>query len=469
MTNEKNSKYTFVLMFLIILLLNVSFTVLRSVRNTLSVVDLGSGSQTIPIFELFGALPGAILMTWGLAWLINRYSIKTVFLITLSIFVGYFILFAYAIYPYVIALKARNAIGTIPLNLIAMSFHVMSELWKPALPIILFWGLVNQFTPIDDAKKLYAPLMLGNSLGSMLAGPAVSLCTSSTIWKWIPFASEQWQHAISSMTFLITALSVITAFFYYKLWHRLALNAPVQHSEKEEITLKESLSTCFQSPALRLLSWIVVADYIAYSLGEVIFLDVLKKKYTQPVDYCYYMGQLSLWSGILTVLCSLFIAPYVLQKTKWVIAALATPICLFITEGAFFVFLRGQSFSHSWFHWSEAEWIGVVIALGSIQYCLCRSTKYTLFDASKEIAFVLMPTAQKMKGKLVVDGLCSRVGRGSASVLSICFIQMCGGVIASALITGVVALGLAWSWIMTTFKLAKEIDREPVQAKGQAL
>lgn len=468
MIDKKNSKYAFILMFIIILLLNVNFTVLRSVRNTLSVVDLGSGSQTIPFFELFGALPAAFLMSWGLAWLMNRYSIKKVFAITLATFVGYFLLFSFVIYPYVIVLKQNNAIHYLALNGIAMSFHVMSELWKPALPIILFWGLVNQFTPLNDAKKLYAPLMLGNSLGTMLAGPVITMCTSTVIWKWIPFAFQQWQHSINTMTTFVTISSIVTAYLYYLLWNYLSQNSPQQVSEPSEnnFSLKDSISTCFQNPSLRLLSWIVVADYIAYSLGEVIFLDVLKKKYPLSVDYCYYMGQLSLWSGILTVLSSLFVTPFILQRSKWVVAAIITPVFLLITEGAFFVFLRGQSFSHAWFRWSEAEWIGVVIMLGSIQYCLCRSAKYTLFDASKELVFVTMPTLQKMKGKLVVDGLCSRIGRGSASVLSICFIQMCGGVIASGLITGIVAIGLSWSWVTTTFKLGKLIDKEdPVTLK----
>jgi ATP/ADP translocase len=80
----------FFLMFSITMLLNINFTILKSVRNTLAVVDLGIGASTIPIFELFGALPCSILMTWGLS-LLMRISIHKVFLIAMAIFLGFFV------------------------------------------------------------------------------------------------------------------------------------------------------------------------------------------------------------------------------------------------------------------------------------------------------------------------------------------------------------------------------------------
>ncbi len=73
------SRYALFLMFAIFLLLNLDFTILRSVRTTLAVVDLGGGAHSVPLYELFGAMPGAFLMTAALAWLLNRFSIQRVF------------------------------------------------------------------------------------------------------------------------------------------------------------------------------------------------------------------------------------------------------------------------------------------------------------------------------------------------------------------------------------------------------
>lgn len=455
------SRYTFFLMFSIFMLLNLNFTVLRSIRSTLAVVDLGSGAHTLPLFELFGTMPAAFLMTWGLASLMNRFSIEKVFLLTLSIFLGFFGVFATLIYPFLPALKVSGEVGNSIVQVCTMLFYVMSELWKPALAIILLWGLINQYCPVLEAKKLYAPLMLGGSLGSMLASPLISMCTSEKIWKWLPLSSTHWTHSFNFMMVLLVLIGIISGIFYYQLWKIFTCNSQkneIINDKTEDISLTESLSVCTKSKQLRLLSWMVIADYIAYSLGEVIFLEVLKLQFPFPSDYCNYMGYLGLGSGLLTFISSLLITPFVLQHCRWVVASLVTPICLLITEGLFFFFVRGKSLSSSWFGWNETEWVAVVVLLGSIQYCVCRGAKYTFFDASKEVAFVLMPDNERMKGKLIIDGLCARLGRGSASMMSIILIKVSGGVIASSLATGIIAIGLGVSWVISTCKLGKQID-----------
>ncbi len=459
------SGYLFALMFAIILLLNVNFTILRSLRNTLAVADLGGGAHLIPLFELFAGIPGALIMTWGLVLLINRFSIEKVFLLTLSLFLGFFLLFVFVIYPFLQQLHQINS-GQSLILLFFMLFYAMSELWKPALAIILFWGLVNQYVPLNQAKKLYAPLMLGGSLGAILAAPITTLCTSKTIQTWLSFSSERWLSSFILLTLFITLIGAVTGILYYRLWNYFsAVDRKVNldstpKTEKRDFSFKDSIVFCWQTPALRLLSWIVIADYIAYSLGEVIFLDVLKLKFQDASEYCNYMAQLGLWSGILTFISSLFMTPFVLQRCYWITAALVTPLCLLITEGLFFLVLRERSFATLWLGWSEVDWMEAVIQLGSLQYCLCRGAKYSFFDASKEIAFVLMPEATRIKGKLVIDGFSARIGRGAGSILSLSLITLCGGVLASSFLSGLIALGTVLSWIVSTHQLGRLLDKK---------
>lgn len=412
------SRVVFFQMFGIALLLNVNFTILRNVRNTIA-VDQGNGASAIPFFELFGVLPASILMTWGLSWLLSRFQIHKVFFVTIGSFLAFFLLFAFG-----------------QLFKLSILFYVLGELWKPALAIILFWGLVNQHIPKSEAKKLYGPLMFANSLGAILAGPLVSFCTSSKLWT----------HALNSMMIAVTILGAVTALLYYKLWNYFSSHSQNRSSE-EKFSLKESAKLCLQVPQLRLLSWIVIADYIAYSLGEVIFFDLLHVKFPNACDYCNYLSILSTWCGVLTVISALLITPYILQRTQWICAALATPLCLLLTEGAFFFFLRTAPSATS-----------LVIFLGSLQFCICRAAKYTLFDASKELCFVQLPSSLRMKGKLVVDGICARLGRGSGSAISMSLCHLCGGALASAPFAGAIALGLGISWVFATWKLGRKLE-----------
>ena len=53
----------FGLMFLVICLININFSILRSMKNALVVGDKGGSAAFIPYFELFGTFPASILLT----------------------------------------------------------------------------------------------------------------------------------------------------------------------------------------------------------------------------------------------------------------------------------------------------------------------------------------------------------------------------------------------------------------------
>jgi AAA family ATP:ADP antiporter len=328
-------------------------------------------------------------------------------------------------------------------QLFSMLFFVMAELWKIALLTVLFWGLINQYIPLADAKKFYAPLMLGGSIGTMLAGPLIKVCTSTAI------SQGSWSKSLTAMMLALSFLSLIVAWSYTKLWNQFA--GPKQEkAEQPPVSMWESIQLCAKSKYLLLLAWLTVADYIAYTLGEVIFLDILKQKFPNPTDYCNYNGKLSFYSGLLTALCALIISPLIMRKSKWVVATLITPFCLLVTEGAFFLTLWTGSPTGD---------INLIILLGTVFFCVVRAAKYTLFDTSKEISFLLLPPLEKMQGKLVIDGICSRLGRGGASLLSLFLIHVCGGVVASSLAAGSIALVIGVSCVSSTLRLGTLVEK----------
>src|SRR5579863_4216790 len=210
--SDRTSTLLFFFMFGICTLLNVNYAVLRSARTALAVADLGGGAGSIPWFELCGTMPGAVLMTLGLTWLLNRFSIRRVFLITLSVFILFFLCFSLGIYP----LLPKGGESVWFAKLASMVFFVMAELWKISLLTILFWGFVNQYVPLETAKRFYAPLILGGSIGTIAAGPLVSLCTSD-------FLSRQtWSGSLNAMTVTVAVMGAFTAWLFLSLWRMLS-------------------------------------------------------------------------------------------------------------------------------------------------------------------------------------------------------------------------------------------------------
>lgn len=445
-------------MFSIVCLLNINYCLLRSARNALAVADLGGGAQMIPIYDLCGTIPGAVLMVFLLTRLLNRFSIHRVFLITLSVFLGFFLLFSFGVYPSLHLWKetilgwnwlwGHEWLAVLLPQGAAMVFFVMAELWKIALLTVLFWGLVNQYMPLVQAKQLYAPLMLGTSIGTMLSGPIVKLCTSDTLSQGL------WSRSLSLIVISLCAIGLIVAWLYTMLWMHFSKNSPQvkeKSGEDSPLSLRDSLKACMQSKYLSLLGWVTIADYIAYTLGEVVFLDILKQKYPDPRQYCDYNGQLSFWYGLLTAVSALVITPILVKRCRWVVASLVTPICLVVTEAAFFFTL--------WFPSKELP-LDLLVLLGTIFFCCVRAAKYTLFDTSKELSFLLLPPLEKMQGKLIIDGICSRIGRGGASVLSIGLIQLFGGIMASAVVAGTIAITVSATCVFSTLKLGFLVERQ---------
>ncbi len=441
---ERDSVRLFSLMFGIVCLLNISYTILRSARNALVVADLGGGAGSIPWFELFGTMPGAVLMTFCLTYLLNRHSMRRVFFTVMAVFTIFFLIFAIGVYP----LLATPQVGSLVPKLASMAFFVMAELWKIALLTVLFWGLINQYVPLEKAKSYYAPLMLGGSVGTILGGPLISLCTTGFM------AERSWSESLVLLMYALAILSMVTAWLFHKLWQYFAEQPalePKKQEKSEPLALWSSIQACLKSRYLLLLAWVTIADYVAYALGEVVFFDILKTKFPNPKDYCAFMGKLSVWSGVLTAISALVITPYLLKKCRWVVASLVTPICLLVTEGAFFFAVWNPALAGK---------IEILVLLGTVFFCVVRAAKYTLFDTSKEISFVLLPPLEKMQGKLVVDGMCARIGRGSGSFLTLAIIQVSGSVLGAAPLAGGIALLIAVSCVFATSHLGSLVEKK---------
>jgi len=452
-------------MFSIVCILNISYCILRCARNALAVADLGGGAQVIPIYDLCGTIPGAFLMVFLLTRLLNRFSIHQVFLITLSVFLGFFLLFSFTIYPSLHLWKetilswhwlfGHEWLAVLLPQGAAMIFFVMAELWKIALLTVLFWGLVNQYMPLKEAKQLYAPLMLGTSVGTILSGPIVKLCASDTL------SHGLWSRSLNLLVIALCLMGIVVAWLYTLLWRHFSREKTFSFQEEKPkelpLSLKESLKACMQSKYLSLLGWVTIADYIAYALGEMIFLDILKQKYPDPRQYFDYNGQLSFWYGLLTAVSALVITPILVKKCRWVVTALVMPVCLVLTESAFFLTL--------WFPFKEMP-LDLLVLLGTIFFCCVRAAKYTFLDTSKELSFLLLPPLEKMQGKLIVDGICSRIGRGGASVLSIGLIQLFGGIMASALASGAIAITVGVSCLFSTLKLGLLVEKQSKKKKA---
>lgn len=132
----------FGLMIFIVCLINVNFSILRSMRNALVVADTGGSAAYIPYFELFGTFPASILLTWTLSRLMRIFSLRSIFSMTMLFFLSFFVIFAFWIYPH------REQIHTLWRT--SLEFFLAS----PDLKLFLHIGPTWSFTSCLNCGKL---------------------------------------------------------------------------------------------------------------------------------------------------------------------------------------------------------------------------------------------------------------------------------------------------------------------------
>jgi AAA family ATP:ADP antiporter len=190
---------------------------------------------------------------------------------------------------------------------------------------------------------------------------------------------------------------------------------------------------------------------------EVIWKEELRLAYPDPSDFNFYMNTLTTWIGIVSTILGIFVG-LMISKFGWTRTALLTPIVLLITSLAFFVlvvFNDDLSLLTGLFGTTP---LALAVFFGALQNCLSKGTKYSIFDATKEMAFIPLPRSTKLKGKAAIDGVMSRMGKSGASFLLQTMILTFGGLAASTPYVTAIMLLVIVTWIGATKFLGDIID-----------
>ena len=98
------------------------------------------------------------------------------------------------------------------------------------------------------------------------------------------------------------------------------------------------------------------------------------------------------------------------------------------------------------------------VFFGTMQNTLSRASKYTLFDATKEIAFIPLDKSSRRKGKAAIDGVGSRLGKSSGSIITQGFIIIFATLSASAPYIAFLFLIILGVWLISVVALGKRFN-----------
>lgn len=467
-------------MLIIFFFISFDYNALRTLKDSLLITAKSSGAEVIPFVKVWAMFPGAVLMTLLFTYLSNRFSREKVFYIMMSIFLSYFFVFTFVLYPIRDLIHphatADNLEKLLPLGFkgfVAMIrywsftlFYVMSELWSSVILSVLFWGFANQVTRLGEAKRFYGLFGVGANFSGIIAGQASVFCCSYTrAGGFFPIGEDPWHQSLVMIISLVL-ISGLFAVLLFRWMNANVLTDPRFYVEDDEglkagkpqskMSLKQSFSVLLNSKYLICIALIVVSYNLVINLTEVIWKHQVKELYPNPNDYTMYMNQIVSIIGLAATFSSLFVSGNAIRKYGWTFTALLAPAVLLLTSIGFFTFF--------FFKQTSAEMIislmgvsplAVLVFLGSAQNILSRGAKYSVFDATKEMAFVPLNSETKLVGKAAIDGVCSRLGKSGGSVVHQGLLFLFSTLTVSAPYVAIVLLVVIGIWVIAIQLLGK--------------
>ncbi len=475
-------------MLFIFFFITFDYNVLRTMKDALVVTAKDSGAEAIPFIKVWMMFPGALFMTFLFTRLSNRYSRENVFYVMMAIFLGYFFIFTFFMYPNRDALHLNGVADHLQeilpigfMGFIAMirnwtfsSFYVMSELWGAIVLFVLFWGFANQVTRLNEAKRFYGLFGIGANFSGIFAGMSSIYVCSFPFNPSLPFGDDAWEQSMTLLIGLILFSGVI-AMILFRWMNKVVLTDPLYYDQvevKEEkeikgkLSMRENFSYLLKSPYLIYLAVIVISYNTVINLVEVVWKHEVKELYPSPQDYNLYMNQVTAFIGLIATLSALLISGNSIRKCGWTFTAMLTPAILLITSIGFFTFFfMKHNLSETVLALTGMTPLAIAVFFGSSQNILSRGAKYSVFDATKEMAYVPLSTECKLKGKAAIDGVCSKLGKSSGSMIHQTLLVTFSSITASAPYVAVCLFTIISLWSVATLALGrrfKALTEEPV-------
>jgi AAA family ATP:ADP antiporter len=466
------------------------YTVLRDTKDAILVNAPGAGAESLAFAKGIGVTASAIIFMVLYTKAANLFNREGLFYATALPFLLFFGLYPYTIYPFVGSLHMSldtihsyqqmypNIKWIIPLvgNWTYTLFYILSELWGSAVLSLLFWQFANSITPVKEARRFYGMFGFLGNFGLLLSGPTI-MYVSQMIHDMGLSRNESTGLMLQYLMAMVIAAGITLLYTFYWMNRNVLTDKRFYDPEamgetkkkKEKLSLTESFKYILQSPYLGFIALLVLAYGVSINLFEGVWKGQIKIAYPTEVEYNRVMGGLSTVTGGIAVLLML-IGSNLLRSLSWRTCALITPVVLISGILIFFgVIYYNNTLLPEGMNIIEAIKAGVIskelivfaVGLGLFVNAFGKAVKYSLFDPTKEMAYIPLDPELKVKGKAAVDVIGGRGGKSAGSYIQMGLLTVFSG---SALyqlvpIIAPIAVGIVFLWILSVFGLSKRFNQ----------
>lgn len=470
----------FLCVFLIFFLISVVYNLLRPLKISLIVSAPHSGAEIIPFIKVWGVLPAALLFSY-LFTVFNRYwNSRVVINVFFMIFIVFFLSFMWILFPFrhFFELDTSYLEQLVPAGihgLIAMVrywhfslFYIFAETWASVILSMLFWGFINETTSLKKAKRYYGFFAFGANIASVVAGHLGLILSEIDYLPQLPIGETAWDQSVAFIVGIATLASMAAFYLFNLLTRNFSLeSSKLQQQPKVSFSLRQCFWEIIHNPYLRYLTLIVLGYNLVFNLTDVVWTNQLRLFFQgDTAEFNSFVSKVTIAKGLLATIIAVFFAGFSLNKLGWKWTAYFTPIIVISSSLCFFPLVIGDSLGISpWLNqvFSPYGVLYVTVVIGAFQNCMTRACKYTIFDATKEIAYIPLSKVDQRKGKAVIDGIGSRFGKSAGSVSIQILLLSFTTLSATIPYLGIFLLIIGLMWMYSIHRLDGEMKKRAYQ------
>ncbi|KAK9837115.1 hypothetical protein WJX81_003871 [Elliptochloris bilobata] len=446
-------------------------TILDSLGNSLVITAVGGGPHVIPFLTVYAVWPASFVFLVLYSFATQRFSRSTLFNIVICTFMLWFALFG-VLYPLHETVHFHGLAETVLLRLPAgmagavgmvrnwmfTTFYVAAELWGDVVLSLLFWGLANEMTTIKEAPLLYPLFGIGANVGQTLSGKLLSVFSSSAAPS-LSYARQLQAIMLVVLAFVPLAPAPSANGAAPVQGERMsapaadAALAPAQ-KRKAKLTLREALVFLTNSPQIRCLAVMALAQGLSSNLIEITWKSYLHKLHPSPAAYSAFMGDVAMWTGIVTGTL-MFASPMLFARWKWRGVAGATPAFMLWTGLPFFAGCILYALAHPGGGAGTLA-LRVLVLAGALLQVFAKGAKFSMFKPAEEMVYIGLDEESRTKGKAAIDVAGAQTGKSIGSVLQqVLLVASSGSLTRSLPILAIAYFGILRAWSRSVVALAK--------------
>lgn len=417
--------------------------VLRILKDSILIAEVSA--EITSFVKVYCVTPVAAIFVIVYARMVNSLSFERIFNYLQVVFVGFFAIFAFVIYPnieffHMDPVLLEDMMNTYPHFkwFIAMFgywsyvvFYILSEIWPNIFYVVLFWQFANEITTTSEAKRFYTMFALFGNSSLIIVGLLMMNLSSEHSSLQIYFNNINNQVVLVESAVFLLIISAIICSYLVRFVHKnvmtnptLYVKAKADNITRQKMGVKESFRYIAKSRYLWLLLICTAAFGLTMNLVEAVWKAKMKELYPTTTSYAEFNALCILWTGI-AIMAMTIIGNNIMRAHGWFITAIITPVIIMVTGVLFFmlvVFDNAVFFLFSGFSMIMTP-LAMAVMVGAVQNIMSKGTKYSIWDTSREMLYIPLDNELKTKGKAAVDVVSSKLGKSSSGLVqSILFI-----------------------------------------------